>query len=88
MAEIFSGGVEMKRKRTEWLLLRLTKKKMRHMEIEFILYSALEVNTFNIAHGRLKRLKQKEWAYHVAFKRWLARKQQQGMVFWKDEVRG
>lgn len=84
----------MKRKRTEWLLLRLTKKKMRQMENEFILRSELEVTTFIvvhgrlIAHGRLKRLKQKEWAYHVAFKRWLARKQLRGMVFWKDEVRG
>lgn len=78
----------MKRRRTEWVLFRLTKKKMRNMELEFMWKSAGETNTRHLVYGRFKRVKQKQWSYHVAFKRWLARKQLRGMIVWKDQVRG
>lgn len=78
----------MKRKRTEWLLHRLSKKKMRDMKSVFIWKSIQETKNNYIVFGRFNRLKQKQWAYHVAFKRWLARKQLQGMIVWKDEVYG
>ncbi|WP_462305193.1 hypothetical protein [Acidaminococcus massiliensis] len=58
------------------------------MELEFIWKSALDAKTNHLVYGRHKRLKQKQWAYHVAFKRWLARKQLRGMIVWKDEVYG
>lgn len=78
----------MKRKRTEWVLYRLSTRKLRNMELEFMWKSALETKTNYLVYGRHKRLKQKQWAYHVAFKRWLARKQLRGMIVWKDEVYG
>lgn len=78
----------MKRRRTEWVLVRLSKKKMQNMELAFVLHSAFETNTLNVSRGSFKRFQQKKWAYHLAFKRWLARKELQGMLLWKDEVRG
>lgn len=78
----------MKRKRTEWALYRLSTSKLRYMELGFMRSSALETNTYHIVYGRYKRLKQKQWAYYVAFKRWLARNQLKCVVFWKGEGRG
>lgn len=78
----------MKRRKTEWVLMRLSKKKMRDLELDFMWKSAGETNTRHFVFGRFKRVKQKQRAYHVAFKRWLARKQLRGMIVWKDEVRG
>lgn len=78
----------MKRRKTEWAVMRLTKKKMRALELDFMWKTAEETNTRHLVFGRFKRLKQKQWAYRVAFKRWLARNQLRGMIFWKDEVRG
>lgn len=65
----------MKRRRTEWVLIRHSKNDMRIRELEFMRKSALETNTYHIVYGRYKRLKQKQWAYHLAFKRWLYRSQ-------------
>lgn len=78
----------MKRRKTEWVVMRLSKKKMRDLELDFMWKFAGETNTRHLVFGRFKRLKQKQWAYHVAFKRWLARKQLRGMIVWKDEVYG
>ena len=78
----------MKRRKTEWVVMRLSKKKMRDLELDFMWKSAGETNTRHIVFGRFKRVKQKQRAYFLAFKRWLARKQLRRIIGWKDEVRG
>lgn len=78
----------MKRRKTEWVVMRLSKKKMRDLELDFMWKSSLETNTRHLVYGRFKRVKQKQRVYHMAFKRWLARKQLRGMIVWKDEVYG
>ena len=70
----------MKRKRTEWLLHRLSKRKMRDMKSVFIWKSIQETKNNYIVFGRFNRAKQKRWAYHLMFKRWLARKELREMI--------
>ena len=72
--------MEMKRKRTEWALVRISKKKMREMEAGFKFKSMQETQNNYIVFGRFNRAKQKRWAYHLMFKRWLARKELREMI--------
>lgn len=65
----------MKRRKTEWIVMRLSKKKIRDLDFMFMFGSA-------------KRVKQKQRAYRLAYhsaKCWLARKQLRGKIFWRDE---
>lgn len=70
----------MKRKRTEWAPVRLSKKKMRDMESVFKWKSIQKTQNNYIVFGRFNRLKQKQWAYRLMFKRWLARKELREMI--------
>lgn len=60
----------MKRRKTEWIVMRLSKKKIRDLGLDFI-----------FMFGSTKRVKQKQRAYRLAYhssKWWLAQKQLRG----------
>ena len=65
----------MKRRKAEWIVMRLSKKKIRDLDFIFMF-------------GSGKRVKQIQRAYRLAYqstKCWLERKQLRGMIFWRDE---
>lgn len=67
----------MKRRKTEWIVMRLSKKKIRDLDLDFI-----------FVFRSTKRVKQIQRAYCLAYhsaKCWLERKQLRGMTFWRDE---